>query len=87
MTFRAVTVSAADKYSLRGDALRLVIEEDVRNGLMPFFISELWLRTRMNVADPLVATVGTTSTGAVDRIDEIGQVGMSIDTLSKGTSS
>lgn len=43
ITFRAVEVAAADKYALRGDALKLVIEEDIKNGLVPFFVSKYWL--------------------------------------------
>ncbi|WVQ84115.1 hypothetical protein IAT38_006260 [Cryptococcus sp. DSM 104549] len=59
LTFRAVPVTAEDQYSLRGDALRKAIEEDVAAGLVPFLV---------------IATVGTTSSGAVDRIEEIGTV-------------
>lgn len=53
-------VAVDDDYVLKGDALRSAIEEDVAKGLKPFFV---------------IATVGTTSTGAVDRIAEIGAVG------------
>ncbi|ODN77468.1 hypothetical protein L202_04644 [Cryptococcus amylolentus CBS 6039] len=59
LTFRAVPVSAKDDFALRGDALREAVEEDKKAGLVPFFV---------------VGTVGTTSSGAVDRIAEIGQV-------------
>jgi aromatic-L-amino-acid decarboxylase len=48
MQFRAVPVSRSDDYSLRGHALRDVLDKD--------------------------ATVGTTSSGAVDNIAEIGEV-------------
>ncbi|KAI9635328.1 putative aromatic-L-amino-acid decarboxylase [Dioszegia hungarica] len=67
LSFRAVPVAAADGYALRGDALRKAIEEDVKKGLIPFYV---------------IATVGTTSTGAVDRIDEIGQVVSEYKTIS-----
>jgi aromatic-L-amino-acid decarboxylase len=53
-------VAVDDDYVLKGDALRSAIKEDVDNGLKPFFV---------------IATVGTTSTGAVDRIAEVGAVG------------
>jgi aromatic-L-amino-acid decarboxylase len=53
-------VAVDDDYVLRGDALRKAIEADVAAGLVPFFC---------------IATVGTTSTGAVDYIAEVGQVG------------
>ncbi|EIW65462.1 hypothetical protein TREMEDRAFT_70540 [Tremella mesenterica DSM 1558] len=59
LRFRAVHVTAADGYALRGDALREAIEADVATDLVPFFV---------------VATIGTTSTGAVDHIADIGQV-------------
>jgi aromatic-L-amino-acid decarboxylase len=39
LSFRAVPVAAADGYALRGDALRKVIEEDVKKGLIPFYVS------------------------------------------------
>ncbi|GFZ46696.1 hypothetical protein JCM24511_03916 [Saitozyma sp. JCM 24511] len=59
MQFRAVPVSRSDDYSLRGQALRQALERDVKEGLIPFFV---------------IATVGTTSSGAVDNIAEIGEV-------------
>ncbi|KIR36426.1 aromatic-L-amino-acid decarboxylase [Cryptococcus deuterogattii CA1014] len=59
LPFRAVPVTAEDQYALRGDALRAAIETDVAAGLIPFLA---------------IGTVGTTSSGAVDRIAEIGQV-------------
>ena len=40
MTFRAVAVSSADGYSLRGEALKAAMEEDIGKGLVPFFVSE-----------------------------------------------
>jgi hypothetical protein len=40
MQFRAVPVSRSDDYSLRGHALREVMERDVKEGLIPFFVSE-----------------------------------------------
>ena len=59
LTFRAVGVDSKDQYSLRGSSLAKEIEKDVENGLIPFFV---------------IATVGTTSTGAIDHIKEIGEV-------------
>ncbi|OWZ66171.1 hypothetical protein AYX15_02457 [Cryptococcus neoformans] len=59
LPFRAVPVTAEDQYALRGHALRAAIETDVAAGLIPFLA---------------IGTVGTTSSGAVDRIAEIGQV-------------
>lgn len=40
MQFRAVPVSRSDDYSLRGQALRQALERDVKEGLIPFFVSE-----------------------------------------------
>ncbi|KZT04883.1 uncharacterized protein LAESUDRAFT_760636 [Laetiporus sulphureus 93-53] len=56
---RIVDVRAEDNYALRGDTLRAALEEDKAKGKRPFL---------------LIATVGTTSSGAVDRLEEIGQV-------------
>ncbi|WVR04512.1 hypothetical protein IAU60_001516 [Kwoniella sp. DSM 27419] len=59
LPFRAVAVSIEDGYALRGESLRRAIEKDVSAGLVPFLV---------------FASVGTTSTGAVDRVGEIGTV-------------
>lgn len=40
MPFRALPVKAEDGYALRGDVLKAAIEEDVKNGFVPFFVSE-----------------------------------------------
>lgn len=75
MHWRALPVSASDGYALTGETLRKAIEEDIQAGLVPFFVSESL--TCLSPAPLLmkpVATVGTTSSGAVDRIAEIGEV-------------
>ncbi|KAI0703057.1 pyridoxal phosphate-dependent transferase [Cytidiella melzeri] len=59
LTSRSLNVTAEDKFALRGETLRRAIEEDKARGKHPFV---------------LVATVGTTSSGAVDRLGEIGEV-------------
>lgn len=56
---RALEVTAEDNFALRGDTLRRALEEDRAAGLHPFI---------------LIGTVGTTSSGAVDRLDELGLV-------------
>ncbi|GJE86309.1 aromatic-L-amino-acid decarboxylase [Phanerochaete sordida] len=56
---RALEVSADDRFALRGAALRAALDADKARGKHPFV---------------LVGTVGTTSSGAVDRLDEIGEV-------------
>lgn len=57
--FRALEVKAEDNFSLRGSTLQAALDEDREKGLHPYI---------------LIATVGTTSSGAVDNIDEIGGV-------------
>ncbi|KAG6846572.1 hypothetical protein H0H93_013130 [Arthromyces matolae] len=56
---RVLEVEADDEYSLRGETLRAALEEDTKNGLVPLVV---------------VATVGTTNTGAIDNIPEIQNV-------------
>ncbi|KAI0364197.1 aromatic-L-amino-acid decarboxylase [Pilatotrama ljubarskyi] len=56
---RTINVKAEDEYGLRGEALRQALNEDLARGKRPFV---------------LIATVGTTSSGAVDNIEEIGEV-------------
>ncbi|KAJ3529049.1 hypothetical protein NM688_g7910 [Phlebia brevispora] len=56
---RTLEVSAEDQYALRGDTLRKALEEDEAQGKHPFI---------------LIATVGTTSSGAIDRLEEIAEV-------------
>lgn len=58
--FRALKVFAKDDYALRGHTLRAAIEEDRAAGRHPFM---------------LVATLGTTSSCAIDDIAEIASVG------------
>lgn len=45
---------------MRGDVLQAAIEDDIAKGCIPMMV---------------IGTVGTTNTGAIDRIDEIGPVG------------
>lgn len=59
LQFRAIPVAEADGYTLRGENLRKGIEMDIAAGFIPFFV---------------IASVGTTSSGAIDRIGEIGEV-------------
>ncbi|UZJ52299.1 hypothetical protein CBS101457_001619 [Exobasidium rhododendri] len=56
LSFRAIEVFAKDDYALRGDQLESALNEDIAKGLIPFM---------------LIATVGTTSSGAVDNLREI----------------
>ncbi|KAH7921280.1 hypothetical protein BV22DRAFT_1198315 [Leucogyrophana mollusca] len=58
LSVRALEVSFQDNFGLRGEALRKALEEDGAVGRKPFV---------------LIATVGSTSSGAVDYLEEIGQ--------------
>ncbi|KZV90786.1 hypothetical protein EXIGLDRAFT_837549 [Exidia glandulosa HHB12029] len=60
LSIRALPVEADDQYALRGEVFKAAVEEDKLKGRHPFI---------------LIATVGTTSSGAVDRLDEIVDVG------------
>lgn len=60
LKFKAIETKAEHNWSLRGDDLRRVLEEDVAAGLQPFC---------------LFATLGSTSTGTIDAFDEITLVG------------
>ena len=59
MSVRALNVTAEDGYGLRGETLRKALQEDTAKGLRPFI---------------LIATVGTTSSGGVDYLEELGPV-------------
>lgn len=56
---RVLGVASEDKFALRGCTLHQALEEDKRAGLHPFI---------------LIGTVGTTSSGAIDRLDELGPI-------------
>ncbi|KAG8927006.1 hypothetical protein FRC00_002394 [Tulasnella sp. 408] len=56
LSFRALEVSRNDAYSLRGETLEKALKEDRAAGKIPFI---------------LIATVGTTSSCAIDNITEI----------------
>ncbi|CAE6446326.1 unnamed protein product [Rhizoctonia solani] len=56
--FRAIEVHAKDNYALRGESLVKALEEDREDGKHPFVV---------------IATVGTTSSGAIDNIEEVGK--------------
>ena len=61
LQWKALPVTKEDGYSFRGATLRAAIDEDLKAGLMPFMV---------------IGSVGTTSSGAVDAIAELGAVGM-----------
>ncbi|CCM05614.1 uncharacterized protein FIBRA_07843 [Fibroporia radiculosa] len=56
---RILDVRAEDEFGLQGETLKVALEEDIAKGKHPFF---------------LIGTVGTTSSGAIDRLEEVGEV-------------
>lgn len=78
-------VKAEDDFSLRGKTLQSALEEDHKNGKKPFILSKSYIgpyiRTTEYLIIRLVATVGTTSSGAIDNIAEIQQIGRSMPTV------
>lgn len=73
---KAIEVQLEDQLSLRGKTLKRTLEEDVDAGLHPFILSTLSpFRRGFVFIRFLVATIGTTSSGAVDNISEIAEVG------------
>ncbi|KAH1032992.1 hypothetical protein J1N35_045166 [Gossypium stocksii] len=59
--FRLIETSFSTGFSLSPENLRFAIEDDIKSGLVPLF---------------LCATIGTTPSGAVDPIAELGKVAM-----------
>ena len=73
----AFPVRAEHGYSLRGEDLREAIVRDRAKGKHPFVISETHppchIHQYCSISFSIVGTVGTTSSGAIDNIDEIGE--------------
>ena len=69
-------IGVDDTLAMRADLLEIAIQQDLQNGLIPFFVC---------------ATVGTTSTNAIDPLSEIGKISrkyelwMHIDAAMSGT--
>lgn len=77
LSVRSLEVTAEDRYSLRGETLAKALEEDKAKGKKSFILSEFAIFKRLRRSSFLVqvATVGTTSSGAVDNLTEIKAVG------------
>ncbi|KAF8141304.1 pyridoxal phosphate-dependent transferase [Boletus edulis] len=66
LNVRALAVTSEDNYALRGATLKRALEEDAEAGMHPFM---------------LIATVGTTSSGAIDRLEEFGDIFAAVPSL------
>lgn len=74
--FRAIETKGEDKWALRGMRLGEALEEDRVRGKVPFILCEFaWTCAEEGLMSEAVATVGSTSTGAIDDIAEITAVG------------
>ncbi|KAL5799127.1 hypothetical protein ACOSQ2_003947 [Xanthoceras sorbifolium] len=65
--FRAITTSFSTKFALSPENVRVAIEEDIKAGLVPLYLSGL-------IPLYLCGTVGTTSSGAIDPIKELAKI-------------
>ena len=81
---RAIDVDVAvvtDNTGLTGEALRTAVKEDHAQGLHPFVFGEyLFVCICLTLADcshHTVATVGTTSSGSIDHVADVGATSMS----------
>ena len=81
---RAIDVDVAvttDNTGLTGEALRTAMKEDHARGLHPFVLGEFFsaciFLTLANRSHRTVATVGTTSSGAIDQVAGVGAASMS----------
>lgn len=73
-----IPVSAEDDYGLRGQGLKEALERDKAEGKHPFVIGKIrytscFVFANGSISTP-VATIGTTSSGAIDNIKEMAGV-------------
>ena len=81
---RAIDVDVAvvtDNTGLTGEALRTAVKEDHALGLHPFVLGEYFFAgiflILANSSHHTVATVGTTSSGSIDHVADVGATSMS----------
>jgi len=91
LQLRSIEVRSEDEFSLREDALRNALEEDAKIGRKPFILSESFddqlgpNQLNFTFLSPQVATIGSTSSGAVDNLADIREVGKSITASSSSS--
>lgn len=78
LSTRALEVTLDGNFGLRGETLRSALEEDTKAGKKPFILSNvifLLVDSPVLIPSP-VATIGTTSSGGIDCLPEICNVGL-----------
>jgi aromatic-L-amino-acid decarboxylase len=74
LSVRALEVKSQDEFALRGEILQAALDDDEKQGKRPFILSEFHIRLVPSMLrHHLVATVGSTSSGAIDNLPEIRQ--------------
>ena len=76
LAVRTIDVDAKDAYGLRGEGLAQAIADEQAKGHRPFFLSALTCcESHLSAYLFHSCTIGTTSSGAIDNVAEIREVG------------